>query len=126
MQTMRRLGYLLVACLWIPFSALAGEPVIEDVVVEESVAGGFNFSVTVRHEDEGWGHFADKWIILAPDSETVLGERVLFHPHIDEQPFTRSLRAVLVPEQYKQVRVRVHDRKHRWGSTDFVVDLPGR
>lgn len=126
MQTMRRLRYMLIACLWIPFSAMAGEPVIEDVVVEASVAGGYNFSVTVRHDDDGWSHFADKWVILAPESETVLGERVLFHPHDNEQPFTRGLRAVLIPAHYKQVRVRVHDRKHGWGSTDFVVDVPGR
>jgi hypothetical protein len=123
---MRTLRYLLIACLWIPFSAVAGEPVIEDVVVQPSSAGGYNFSVTVRHEDEGWEHFADKWVILAPDSDTVLGERVLFHPHVEEQPFTRGLRAVLIPAHYKQVRIRVHDRKHRWANTDFVVDLPDR
>lgn len=126
MHTKRTLRYLVIACLWIPFSAMAGEPVIEDVIVEASAAGGYNFSVTVRHDDDGWRHFADKWTILAPDSETVLGERVLFHPHDDEQPFTRSLRAVLIPARYKQVRVRVHDRMHGWGSTDVVVDVPGR
>lgn len=125
-----RVGRILVcglfACLWIPFAAQAGEPVVEDVVVTPSAAGGFNFSVTIRHADTGWDHYADRWVVLTPDGKTVLGERVLFHPHVDEQPFTRMLRAVVVPEQYSEVLVRAHDRKDGWGSKDFVVPLPGR
>ena len=120
------LGSWIVACLWIPFAAVAGEAVIEDAVADQSSAGGYTFSVTVRHEDTGWSHFADKWVVLAPDGETVLGERVLFHPHVNEQPFTRSLRSVLVPEEYKEVLIQVHDREHGWSSQKVPVKLPGR
>ena len=126
MRLRQILGSWILAGLWIPFSAMAGEPMVEDVVAEPSVAGGYNFSVTIRHADEGWHHYADKWVVLSPDGKTILAERVLFHPHVDEQPFTRGLRAVLVPEEYKTVLVRAHDRKDGWSTKDYVVTLPDR
>ena len=44
--------------------------------------------VTVRtNDDAGWDHYADKWIVEGPDG-AVYGERVLAHPHENEQPFT--------------------------------------
>ena len=48
----------------------------------------YRFRVTVRHDDTGWDHYADRWEVLGPDG-TVLGIRVLHHPHENEQPFTR-------------------------------------
>ena len=126
MRVMRALTCFLIACLWIPLSASAGEAVIEDAVAEPSFAGGYTFSVTVRHADTGWSHFADKWTIFTPDGETVLGERVLFHPHENEQPFTRSLTSVLIPEEHTEVLIKVHDREHGWSSQSFKVKLPGR
>ena len=53
-------------------------------------------------------HYADKWEVLAPDG-TVLGTRTLYHPHVDEQPFTRSLSGVSVAETIADVSVRGHD-----------------
>lgn len=120
------LGSVFAAILWIPLVATAGEAVIEDAVAEVSNAGGYNFSVTVRHADTGWSHFADKWVVLAPDGETVLGERVLFHPHVNEQPFTRGLRSVMVPVEYKEVLIQVHDREHGWSNQKYTVKLPDR
>ena len=34
-------------------------------------SGRWRFDVTVRHADEGWDHYADKWDVVAPDG-TVL------------------------------------------------------
>ena len=45
----------------------------------------WTFSVTVRHNDEGWDHYADIWQVLHPETGEVLGERVLLHPHDTEQ-----------------------------------------
>jgi len=65
-----------------------------DVIdVEISGDGPYAFAVTVFSPDTGWDKYADEWRI---ESETgdVLGVRELAHPHVDEQPFTRSLSGV--------------------------------
>ena len=126
MRAFRAALLSLVFCLWTAFGAVAGEVVIENVEVKPSSVGGFDFSVTLRHEDEGWQHYADRWAVESLDGSVMFGERVLFHPHIDEQPFTRSLRAVVIPRGIAQVRIRARDKLHGWSSQTVVVDLPGR
>lgn len=104
-------------------AALAGEA---DIVSAEASAMGeglFSFSVTVRHADEGWDHYADGYEIVAPDG-TVLGTRVLAHPHVDEQPFTRSLSGVAIPDGITSVTVRAHDSVHGLGGQSVEVTLP--
>lgn len=103
--------------------AFAGEASIVDVRVNKQGEGAYSFDVTVRHGDEGWKHYADGWDILAPDG-TVLGHRKLWHPHVDEQPFTRSLGGVAVPAGIDRVRVRVHDSVHGYSKTEKTVKLP--
>ena len=46
--------------------------------------------------------YADGWRVLSPDSE-VLGTRVLGHPHVNEQPFTRALSGVNIPRGIREV-----------------------
>ena len=110
------------ALLLLPLSAAAGEAVVVDVEAAPEAAGSWRFSVTVRHPDTGWDHYADKWQVLGPDG-TVLGERVLLHPHVDEQPFTRSLSGVAIPSGMEQVTVRAHDSVDGWGP-EVTVALP--
>jgi hypothetical protein len=85
------------------------------------------FTVTVRHADEGWDHYADRWQVLASDGE-VLATRVLRHPHVEEQPFTRGLGDVAVPPDLERVRIRARDSRHGYGGAEVDVDLerPGR
>ena len=47
-------------------------------------------SVTLKHDDSGWEHYADLWQVVS-ESGQVLGTRTLLHPHVEEQPFTRDL-----------------------------------
>lgn len=54
---------------------------------------GDTVSVTLRHPDTGWDHYADAWEVLDTDGAR-LGLRVLAHPHVNEQPFTRSLSGI--------------------------------
>jgi len=54
----------------------------------------------------------------------ILATRVLAHPHIHEQPFTRSLGNVKLPIRVKQVRIRAYDKKHKSGGKEIMVDLP--
>ena len=80
-------------------------------------------SVTVRHADTGWDHYADAWEVVGPDG-TVYGKRVLYHPHVNEQPFTRSLDGVKIPENVGSVTVRAHDSVHGLGGTETTVKVP--
>jgi hypothetical protein len=81
-----------------------------------------SFRVSVKHSDEGWGHYADRWEILAPDGE-LLATRILRHPHVNEQPFARSLAGVKIPRELESVRVRARDSKHGFGGQEISVSL---
>ena len=119
---MRALGLAAIAAL-LPALALAGEA---DVVGAEAYPEGENrwrFSVTVAHGDEGWDHYADQWDVVAPDG-TVLGTRVLLHPHETEQPFTRSLGGVEVPAGLDRVILRARDSVHGYGGAELEITLP--
>ncbi|MEQ9814999.1 MAG: hypothetical protein RLO50_19640 [Azospirillaceae bacterium] len=105
--------------------AHAGEA---DVIAAEALPqsnGLWRFDVTVSHADTGWDHYADAWEVLAPDG-TVLGVRELLHPHVDEQPFTRSLSGVEVPDGVDTVTIRAHDSVHGYGGATFQITLPDR
>jgi len=84
--------------------------------------GSWTFEVTVQHEDTGWEHYADRWEVLSPGGE-VLATRVLAHPHVNEQPFTRSQSGIVIPEGVTGVRVRAHDLVHGYGGREVVADL---
>ena len=103
--------------------AFAGEA---DVIAAsaEPVAGGYRVSATIRHADEGWDHYADAFEVLAPDGR-VLATRTLHHPHVEEQPFTRSVN-VRVPEGVREVTVRARDSVHGLGGAEITIQLPGR
>jgi hypothetical protein len=83
----------------------------------------WRFDVTVRHNDDGWDHYADAWQVVQPSDGKVLGERVLAHPHEHEQPFTRSLSGVSVPDDLAVVLVRAKCNVHGFGGREVRVDL---
>lgn len=117
-------GFVLAALVTaLPASALAGEADVIAVDVRHEADSTWTFDVTVRHADEGWDHYADAWEVLAPDG-TVLGTRTLFHPHVDEQPFTRSLSGVRIPAGLNEVRLRARDSVHAFGGAQMQVTLP--
>lgn len=103
-------------------SAFAGEADVLRVEAVPEGGGTWRFHVTVRHDDTGWDHYADKWDVVAPGG-TLLGTRVLLHPHESEQPFTRSLGGVAVPEGVKRVTLRAHDSVHGYGGREMAVEL---
>jgi hypothetical protein len=101
----------------------AGEADVLKADVISSGNGEYQFNVTLLHTDEGWKHYADKWDVLAPDG-TVLGTRTLLHPHVEEQPFTRSLSGVQISADIKEVNVRAHDSVHEYGGKTLRVAIP--
>lgn len=78
--------------------------------------------VTVAHPDTGWDHYADAWEVHAPDG-TRIGLRELLHPHETEQPFTRSLSGVAVPDGAGHILIRARCSVDGWASDTFRVDL---
>ncbi len=113
----------LVAVMTAGVSASAGEADVLDVEVSRSSAGTYSFSVTVRHDDTGWDHYADRWEVVAPDG-TVLGTRVLLHPHEHEQPFTRSQSGIRIPDGIETVTIRAHDSVDGFGGVEKSVAVP--
>ncbi|MCI4660606.1 MAG: hypothetical protein MRY63_02125 [Neomegalonema sp.] len=104
-------------------SALAGD--VEVVAVTPHLAAdgaSWTFDVTLRHGDTGWEHYADAWEVLTPQGE-ILATRVLHHPHENEQPFTRSLSGIAIPEDLCMVMVRGHDKVHGYSSAPLSVEL---
>ena len=121
-----KLIYIFFACLLFMTTAVyAGQADVVAAKVARTGNDTYKFDVTVRHTDEGWKHYADKWDVTAPDG-TVLGTRILAHPHVDEQPFTRSLIGVKIPESIDRVTVRGHDLVHGYGGKTVIVTVPGK
>jgi len=108
-----------------PGGAAANDPVVKNATASANGDGTYSFTVTIRHADTGWKHYADRFEVLGAGGK-VLGTRVLYHPHENEQPFTRSLGNVKVPVGVTEVRVRAHDKVHGDGKTTFTVKLPPR
>jgi len=109
----------------VPLPALAGAADIVRVEVRAASGGRFDFDVTVRSEDRGWQHYADRFEVLAPDGR-VLGVRELLHPHDDEQPFTRELYGVAVPAGLAEVLVRARHKPLGYDGAVMRVRLPPR
>ncbi|NNU79164.1 hypothetical protein HMH01_01820 [Halovulum dunhuangense] len=112
----------LVPVLMFPAVAFADVPQILAVEAREG-RFGWRFDVTVEHADTGWEHYVDGWTVHLPDG-TMLGARDLLHPHVAEQPFTRSLFDVVIPEGTTEVILRANDNLHGQ-SAEFVYRLPG-
>ena len=104
-------------------NAGAGEADVLDVRIRAQGNATYQFDVTVRHADEGWDHYADAFEVLSSDGSR-LGVRTLIHPHVNEQPFTRSLGGVAIPAGVEAVRVRAHDSVHGYGGREMTVGVP--
>ena len=111
--------------LSVALPVLADKADVIDVKVTKSGPDSYDFSVTVQHNDSGWKHYADRWDVIAPDGK-VLGSRTLYHPHVNEQPFTRSLSGVIIPSNIESVTVQAHCSVHGIDKGKFVVKLPDR
>ena len=105
-----------------PLPALADPAQVVGVTATPG-ASGWRVDVTILHPDTGWDDYADGWRIEAPDG-TILGERPLAHPHVEEQPFTRSLSGVAIPRGLDRVAIRARTNVEGWGDETFLLTLP--
>jgi hypothetical protein len=120
---MKWIAGLILAFMVPAMPTYAGEADVVKVQVSRSGERTYGFDVTVQHGDTGWDHYADKWEIVAPDGK-ILGVRKLLHPHVNEQPFTRRLSGVGIPNNIKQVSIRAHDSVHAFGGKVMTLNLP--
>ena len=104
------------------FSSSLDYAQVTEVTASKSANGTWCFNTTVRHNDEGWDHYADGWEVLDLAGNQ-LGYRLLAHPHDTEQPFTRSLCNVKIPETLSKVVVRAKCNVHGYGGKAVVVEL---
>jgi len=107
--------------LFAALPAFAEMPEVVDVNAR-ATGMGWDFEVTLKHSDTGWDHYADAWE-LVDDEGVVLGTRILHHPHVHEQPFTRALRNVMLPDGMREVFIRVKCSKIGWKDSGYKVSL---
>ena len=88
----------------------------------ETKSGLWLVRVTLQHLDKGWEYYADAWRIVTSDG-TVPGQRTLYHPHVNEQPFTRSLSGVKIPSEVKQIYIEALDNLHGWSKEKWHINL---
>lgn len=108
-------------------TVLAAGPALADpaeIVSAEArrAGGGWSFDITLRHGDTGWDDHADGWRVETEAGE-VLGTRRLLHPHVEEQPFTRSLAGVAVPDGVAAVWIRARTSVTGWDAARVRVLL---
>ena len=95
---------------------------VVDAAVERS-GDRFVVTATIRSADTGWDRYADAWEVRTTDGD-VLGTRVLAHPHVDEQPFTRSLTDVEIPATVTTVEIAARDSVVGFCGTTVAVAVP--
>lgn len=106
-------------------AALADSPRVVAASATAEGGGRWTISVALRHPDTGWDHYASGWKVLAPDG-TLLGLRELTHPHVDEQPFERTLAGVVIPPDLREVLIVPRCTMDGWVAMPTVLALPAR
>jgi hypothetical protein len=96
---------------------------VVDVELELTGDGSYRISATIRSSDTGNEKYADAWEVRAPDG-SVLGTRVLAHPHVGEQPFTRSLDGVAIPGGTERVEIAARDSVQGFCGETMTAALP--
>ncbi|NKB26925.1 MAG: hypothetical protein GKR99_04930 [Rhodobacteraceae bacterium] len=109
------------AAIFVSATALADPAVIEGATAMKS-GDSWSISVTLSHGDTGWEDYADGWRVLGPDGAE-LGQRVLAHPHVNEQPFTRSQSGIVIPADLDHVMIEARTLTEGWGGTQFRLEL---
>jgi len=120
-----RLAFLLSLSCLASGNALAGQAHVLKAEIQRQDDGRYRIETTVRHTDTGWDHYANRWEVLGPQGQ-VIATRMLSHPHIHEQPFTRALLNITIPPTWTWLRIRAHDKVHGYGGREVTVSIPPR
>lgn len=113
---------LFISLLLLSSLLFANEVKVVNVTTQCDESRNCQFNVTLKHKDTGWKHFANKWEVYTPSNQ-LIATRTLFHPHVNEQPFTRSLSNVKIPKGITSVIIKAHDSVHGYDEKHFVYEL---
>ena len=111
------------------YSTGSGNADVTFVRAVQTATDTWMFYVTVQHPDTGWDDYADGWDVVLPDGSVVKPDpdsnftRLLLHPHIEEQPFTRSQSGIILGPEVTTITIRAHDLVDGYGGREVVVDL---
>jgi len=103
--------------------AAARHPDVVAATATRAPDGTLTFEATLSSPYDSPERYADAWRIVGPDGE-VYGVRELLHDHAGEQPFTRSLVGVVVPEGVTRVIVEGRDLRNGWGGATVEISVP--
>jgi len=112
---------ILLATILLATALRADPPRVLDAEAEKS-GMGWRIEVTVEHKDTGWDDYANAWEVL-DENGNQLALRELMHPHVNEQPFTRSLPLVMVPDGTRRVWIVAHASGDGAKSEAYALDL---
>ena len=79
--------------------------------------GDYTFAVTVSSPDTGCDQYTDWWEVLTTEGELVY-RRILWHSHVNEQPFARQGRPVPI-QSHQTVIVRAHMSNLGYGGASM-------
>ncbi|MDH5179123.1 MAG: hypothetical protein OEZ39_03260 [Gammaproteobacteria bacterium] len=111
----------LFSLIFLSLPVRADQVKIVNVELEKSI-NTWTAHVTLKHGDTGWNHYADGWRVVDSKGK-VLGNRTLYHPHVNEQPFTRSLSGIAIPAETRIVFIEAHDKVHGWNKDRVKINL---
>jgi len=95
---------------------------VEHVKATQSKDGSWCFSTQVRHNDQGWDHYANSWQVHDLEGN-LLSKRVLLHPHDNEQPFTRNQCGIVIPKTLTHVVVSASCEEHGLGGRAVQLNM---
>ena len=101
-------------------NAIQQYPNVLSATVKHRGGNQFDFEVTVSSPYDSPERYADGFRVMEINGN-VLGERMLFHDHADEQPFTRDLRGVIIPQGVTMVVIQSRDQKYGYGGKQVEV-----
>ncbi|MBL4743129.1 MAG: hypothetical protein JKX87_00560 [Cycloclasticus sp.] len=110
------------ASLLVVNSVYANEVDILSADLRNSSGDWWTTNVTIEHKDTGWEHYVDQWRVV-DETGNVLGNRVLHHPHVDEQPFTRGTADINIPKGTVTIYIEAHDTVHGWSPNRLKIDM---
>jgi hypothetical protein len=100
-------------------------PDVINVSVTQTGDARYRFDVTLSSPYDSPERYADAFRVKTAEGQT-LGVRELLHHHANEQPFTRSLNNVEIPDGIGEVIVQGRDQTYGYGGAAKSVALPGR
>jgi hypothetical protein len=96
--------------------------VVDATATQNAKDGTWTIWATVSSTETGINKYADEWRVEDPDGN-ILGTKVLLHPHVDEQPFTRSLPGVEIPANISVVTIAAQDSVLGYCGDTFELSI---